>query len=502
MIKKINFYNFNIVMHNNILLIIYFLLFFCINCRVIIPFKYIQEKTSDIPTPKEIMLSYMSQIIYINLEIGSPKQQVLIPLKFNDNLLYIVNKQSNKNKFDETKSSTFKIISEDYEISYNYDFTMYQNCSDIFHFLKKMKKENIYTNNLNFILTNEDRQEGGGGFGLQLYNWKDQVEKKMPVPLNLLKENHIIDNYLWSIYFNKKGNIIGDEGILILGEYPHNLDFSLEIYDKDEFDKDNFRKVLEHSNQKRMNYDIQMSEIYFYNKESKKDKTNQNFFNDLQKEEFFSDIVIPQVSSYYMTKFDYNFAGILIPEYFNQFLEKNVFDSYIKSQECFTEKVNNYKFFYCTNKNSVIKKIKKKIPTVLFIQENLKYNFTININDLIYEKDNYIYFLLFYSTSQKNKWTLGKPFLKKYPLVFNPYDKEIGFYSSFLLTGIKYRTFFIIIIIVSIIFIIIGLLIGRKKYKIYKIKKSQALEMSNNNFISDYKSIEMNNEMKNKLYSE
>lgn len=143
---------------------------------------------------------------------------------------------------------------------------------------------------------------------------------------------------------------------------------------------------------------------------------------------------------------------------------------------------------------------------MLFIQENLKYNFTININDLIYEKDNYVYFLLFYSTSQKNKWTLGKPFLKKYPLVFNPYDKYIYFYSSYLLTGIKYRTFFIIIIIVSIIFIIIGLLIGRKKYKIYKIKKSQALEMSNNNFISDYKSIEMNNknnnEMKNKLYSE
>ena len=84
---------------------------------------------------------------------------------------------------------------------------------------------------------------------------------------------------------------------------------------------------------------------------------------------------------------------------------------------------------------------------------------------------------------------MGKPFLKKYPFIYNPDLKNIGFYSSFLLTGIKYKTVIKIAVIFCIIFIIIGLLIGRKKYKIHKIKKQQALEMSNNNFISNYKSI-------------
>ena len=247
-----------------------------------------------------------------------------------------------------------------------------------------------------------------------------------------------------------------------------------------------------------------MSDIYFYGNK-RKEETDQSFFNNLKKEDFLNDIIIPQVSIYYVTKFNYNFNGLLIPEYFNSYLKIQVFDTYIKSEDCFTEKIySEYSvdFYYCKKNRKIINKIKQKIPTILFIQEHLKYNFTLNVNDIIYEKNDYVYFLLFHSSSLKNKWILGKPFLKKYPFIFDPESKNIGFYSSFLLTGIKSKTVITIAIIVSVIFIIIGLLIGRKKYKIHKIKKQQALEMSNN-FISDYKSIEMKkNNIENKLYKE
>ena len=105
--------------------------------------------------------------------------------------------------------------------------------------------------------------------------------------------------------------------------------------------------------------------------------------------------------------------------------------------------------------------------------------------------------------SKLNKRVCDK--LKKYPLVFNPDSKDIGFYSSFLLTGIRYRTVIIVAVVLSVVFIIIGLLIGRKRYKIYKIQKQKALEMSmsNNEFTSNYKSIELNsNDDGNKLYKE
>jgi hypothetical protein len=391
------------------------------------------------------------------------------------------------------------------EYTYNHGFTIFTNCSDIFHFLKSNKDKDFYEVKLVFSNVLDGNKLTSGGFGMQLYPWDNNNEDNFPVPLKLLKNSNAINNYLWSIYFNQKGNNIGDEGFILLGDYPHDLDGKLEIYDKDEFDINNLRKVYDHSNQKSMNNEIQMSEIYFYNK-NKKDTTNQKFFNNLDINEFLTDITIPQVSIYYVTKFDYNFGGILVPEFFNGYLVEQVFNSYIQSGSCFTDKINDYasncNFFYCKNKNSIIKEIKKKIPTILFSQENLKYNFTINVEDLIYEKGDFVYFLIFYSTNQKNKWTLGRPFLKKYPFVFNLDTKDIGFYSSFLLTGIKYKTVVIIAIILSIVFIIIGLLVGRHKYKMNKIKKQQALEMSNNDFISDYKSIEMKYEIGNKLYKD
>ena len=93
--------------------------------------------------------------------------------------------------------------------------------------------------------------------------------------------------------------------------------------------------------------------------------------------------------------------------------------------------------------------------------------------------------------------------MQKYPLVFNPEAKDIGFYSSFLLTGIKTGIVVIIAIAISLVFIAVGLLIGRKKYRQYKIKKQQAMELSNNStFMSNYKSIELNGDEENKLYKD
>ena len=506
-----NYFFLNRFFTSKIYLINYFL-FISINCRVIIPFKYIQEKPSDIPIPKEIMSSYMNEKIYIKLELGSPKQEIRIPIQFHENIIYIFNFASLKSNektnkiFDDSKSVTFKTISEDMEYDYEYGFNTYQNCSDIFYFLKDSKKQKYNDKvEMNFRYVFDSDSEKLGGFGLQIYPEKEGLERNMPCPLKILKEKNINNNYLWSIYFSKPGINFGDEGYLLLGDYPHDVNYNLGLYDKFEFDKNNFRTLYDISSQKTMNHEIQMSEIYFYNK-NKKDTNRQSFFNYLKKEDFLEDIVIPKVSIYYVTKFNYNFGGILIPEYFKTYLDRQVFDSYIKSGDCFSEKIyaeTNSIFFYCKNKKNIIKKIKEKVPTILFIQEHLKYNYTININDLIYEKNEYVYFLLFYSTNQKNKWILGKPFLKKYPFIFNPQLKNIGFYSSFLLTEVKYKTVIIIAIIISTIFIIIGLLVGRKKYKLHKIKKQQAMEMSNNRFISEFKPIEMNkNNLDNKLYKE
>jgi hypothetical protein len=498
-------------MLEKLFLITYFSLLISINGKVIIPFKYISEKTQSVQTPKEIMDHYLKEKINLNLEIGTPKQEVQIPISFITSDIYIVEKDHlrensiNNKIFDNKKSSSLNILSTDIEYCYSDDYSMYQDSNDIFHFMKDIKGKEYSEIKMNFRLAFITSTNDPGRFGLQIYS-KDEDDSKVPCPLRILFENKINDNYLWSIHFNKKENQLEDEGYLLLGEYPHDLEKSIGIYDTYEFNKDNYKSIYDISNSKTMNNEIQMSVIYFYNKEDDKDSTNQKDFNNLQSSDLFQDIIIPQVTLSYVTKFDFNFGGILIPEFFNAYIKQKVFDDYIKQGKCFIESAFaglSINYYYCKKEKSVINKIKDKIPTVIFSQAHLIYNFTIGINELLYEKDDYVFFLLFYSGSQRNKWILGKPFLKKYPLVFNPDSKDIGFYSSFLLTGIRYRTVIIVAVVLSVVFIIIGLLIGRKRCKIYKIQKQKALEMSmsNNEFTSNYKSIELNsNDDGNKLY--
>ena len=497
---------------NRIFLIYNIFLLVPLLCEIAIPFKYIEDDSQSINTPKEIMSYYMNQKINIKLEIGTPKQEIEIPLGFSSSDFYIVDKthlrtNTIKNKlFDNKKSSSFKIVDEsNVEYYFNDDYSTYQDGYDTLYFLKQYGKSEYSNIKMDFRFAYLTSTDDPGRFGLQIYS-TDEDDKKVPCPLRILYNNKINNNYVWSIHFNKRGNILGDEGYIIIGEYPHDFKKTIGIYDTYNFNKENFISVFDISNSKTMNYEFQMSSILFYGKESKKDETNQKILNDLKSEDLLTDIVIPQVTLSYVVHFDFNFGGILIPQYFNTYIQTVVFDQYIKEGKCFIETASygfNMNFYYCKKENSVINKIKNKIPTVIFSQDHLRYNFTININDLIYEKNDYVFFLLFTSGNQKNKWTLGKPFLQKYPLVFNPEAKDIGFYSSFLLTGIKTGIVVIIAIAISLVFIAVGLLIGRKKYRQYKIKKQQAMELSNNStFMSNYKSIELNGDEENKLYKD
>ena len=497
---------------NRIFIIYYIFFLLPIFCTIVIPIKYVEDSSQSVNTPREIMTYYMKQKINIKLEIGTPRQEIEIPLGFSVSDFYIVDKthlrtSTIKNKlFDDKKSSSFNIISGDnLEYYFNDDYSTYQDGYDTLYFLNEFGKSDYSDIKMDFRFAYLTSTDDPGRFGLQIYS-KDEDDRKVPCPLRMLYQNKMSANYVWSIHFNRRENILGDEGYLIIGEYPHEFKKNVGIYDTYNFNKENFISIFDISNSKTMNYEFQMSTILFYDKESKKDETNQKKFNDLKSEDLLKDIIIPQVTLSYVAHFDFNFGGILIPEYFNSYIKRVAFDPYIKEGKCFIDTTFsgfNINFYYCKKEKSVINKIKEKIPTVIFCQEHLRYNFTIGINDLIYEKNDYVFFLLFSSGSQKNKWTLGKPFLQKYPLVFNPEAKDIGFYSSFLLTGIKTGIVVVIAIVISLVFIAVGLLIGRKKYKQYKIQKQKALELSNNSFLSNYKSIELNNDgEENKLYKD
>ena len=78
-------------------------------------------------------------------------------------------------------------------------------------------------------------------------------------------------------------------------------------------------------------------------------------------------------------------------------------------------------------------------------------SFILNYNDIFERIENNFYFLIVFSRQNLNMWILGKPFLKKYLLIFEPDKKIILSYNGFskndnynnLLYRIKYHSEFL-----------------------------------------------------------
>ena len=70
------------------------------------------------------------------------------------------------------------------------------------------------------------------------------------------------------------------------------------------------------------------------------------------------------------------------------------------------------------------KNYQNSFPGVYFYSEQLFFAFNVYPEDVFYEYNNKIYFLIIHKDSITNFWRLGKIFLKKYPFMFD-YDKKI-----------------------------------------------------------------------------
>jgi len=202
---------------NRIFIIYYIFFLLPIFCTIVIPIKYVEDSSQSVNTPREIMTYYMKQKINIKLEIGTPKQEIEIPLGFSVSDFYIVDKthlrtSTIKNKlFDDKKSSSFNIISGDnLEYYFNDDYSTYQDGYDTLYFLNEFGKSDYSDIKMDFRFAYLTSTDDPGRFGLQIYS-KDEDDRKVPCPLRMLYQNKMSANYVWSIHFNRRENILGDE---------------------------------------------------------------------------------------------------------------------------------------------------------------------------------------------------------------------------------------------------------------------------------------------------
>ena len=443
---------------------IYFFLLTTTYCYIKIPIKYYPEKIFNETNPTNTMHNLIMQRLYATLVLGTPKQNVQIPIEFSTNDFYISKSyivkddekcnRFNIEYFNEELSTSLKNNQEE-EVYYGVNFVLASKVKDYFYFDNKKKDLDFYLSDLlNEIMPGE--------LGLQLNPVSDlnsafdTVEKSF---LKIIKNNGLTNNYVYTIIFKKTDinnyNNKEIDGYLYIGDYLHDID--------KQYDYNKLTSINTNIFQKEIRTEFLMHKLIIYKNNNPK---------DIIKE-------INLIKNYLNVRLDYNFWGIQGSEIIRPYLEAYLFT---KENKCykgtFYYKEKLY-FYYCEDNPTIIQKIKKDFPTIQFTHQDFNYDFIIKGDDFFVQTGEYIYCLMVFSDYfNKYEWRFGRPFLNKYIFTVDQDGKKILFYSiknNVSVRGMSKSTSIILIIFLIIIFLIIGFIIARKIYRVHIRKKANVL---------------------------
>ena len=373
--------------------------------------------------------------------------------------------------YDENKSSTYSPNNEFHFFYNGYGKTIYINESISFAnkrinnfpimFMKDPKNDDFFNQRYSI---NDITEKTCATIGLRfIKNYNDKISKNF---ISILNDLDIIDDYIIFFDYDESGN----EKFLLLGEYPEMVFKNKYIFKED-----------------------CSTNIKIYNRF----KPQWGF----QCDKILSGNIIIEKND---VALHHNLGVIYAPEEYKEIIENKYFSYYINKSICKKSNNGKYIFFYC---NSKIIEEKEKFPELKFIKKEFQEEFILTFDDLFFTKGNNSYFLIVFHRLYDEIWELGKPFLKKYLFAYNFDNKKIIRYNRTKNIIIKEekqnqkeeynnkKTFFMYILLFSLIIGFICFLLGKILYKRNK-NKITAKELENN-FSYTY-----NYESKNKLISE
>ena len=488
----------------SIYIIILIINLFEIDSQIKIPLKYYPYYKYDNSTPSSIMKGIIYSKLYAILELGTPKQIIEIPLQFYSNDFFISDdpgyhfglepeRFSKLKYFYKTSTQSLENIEQNYVNGDNFFFADYD--KDIFYF-ENLTNKNI-TTEFEFYLPHTLGKVDTGGLGLQLMPFASNTTST-PTPqrtfLKKLKNKNLIQDYFWSIFYDKKENNKQEEGFILIGNLPDELNIDLGYYPKNYFEEKNKKIINADLSGETVLNKFKVDEICAY-QSNNKDKIDNIIFNNSNNE--------------LNIEIDYNSGGIESPIILKNYLEEHFFKEYISKDQCFFSSFNitdlKY-FFYCKKDKNILSSIEKTFPIFKFRSNDFNYTFDLSYKDLFVEENDYIFCLLIFDLNSNNKgWTMGKPFVKKYQFFFNPDKKSIIFYSlnNEGENSNSNNNILIFIILGSIIFIlliIIGVLVWKYLLREKYLRKKRANELDDDYEYTQKKNNE--NETNEKLIDE
>ena len=350
--------------------------------------------------------------IYIEIKVGTPKLTIPTYISL-DQYSYYISGKNLSGIYNEDKSSSYQ-LKTDRESSYYKDMFEKGFLSSENIIMNDLKNKEFEIKDFNFVLPSKQGIKlypSLIGLGIESYYMKTTGF------LYQLKQKRIIDSYGWTIKYNNN-----DKGEIIFGGYPHEYD--------NNYNQINFKNAKAESRGSYINWDLYFDYI----------KWNNKIFNDSNGYILYAELIITNNT-------------IIAPGFFMNIFQENVFKSNLCNAKIYD---NKYYYFIC-NKNFKI----KNFGILFFYHKDFEYTFEISYKDLFIENNNEIYSLLFFSQIQLDRWSLGKPFFKKYQIIFEPDRKLIGFYVN----KSNFSWSWIIVYLLGIIIIVLSI------YMIYKYKK-------------------------------
>ena len=396
-----------------------------IQSYIIYPFK---KSTKDKKSYPEDLLQ---NDLEITIDIGKPAQKVDLNLRSKVYALFVSSSEIGLPypTYNPKISKTYIQLSKN---TSNFERQEFVKGYKIFESFLINKKE---INNITLVLATKIAYNEAGALGLRLLKTHEFGGNLSFI--YQMKKAANLDNYAFTLKYNDDEN-----GELIIGSYPH-------LYDK-KYNAQNFYFSRARDIGANIDWVIDFDAIRYNNKS-------------------ISGIITKCL-------IQIEFGLILAPFNLKKYFNDNFFLN--RCQEQFYNK-RNITIIHC-KKNIDITKFKD----LSFILKDIDYKFILNYKDLFIEQDDEYIFVIVFDNNTFNKnphWILGKPFMKKYQLVYDLDRKIIGLYkenNNIEKHENNYIYIFVLIVLIVIIIVLIVYIIYYNK----KPRKSKAFELDDENF--------------------
>ena len=109
------------------------------------------------------------------------------------------------------------------------------------------------------------------------------------------------------------------------------------------------------------------------------------------------------------------------------------FKDLLKEKKCYLNEIYidyNYYFALECNKEKFGIQDLKHFPNLSLVSETFQKEFTLDYKDLFTETKYKYFFNIIFNIYIVDRWVLGKPFIRKNPMIFNNDLKTIGYYNE------------------------------------------------------------------------